>query len=78
MYSGLKNIGEPLKGHIALGRTFDNINDWANAIFVSPSIFYASKYADIIYSDNEEWFIIVEARLSGYLLSKHESIFLWL
>lgn len=64
MNRGLKNTGEPLKGHIGIGRTFDNIKDWSNAIFVTPSIFYASKYAEIIYSDGEEWFIIVEARLS--------------
>ena len=64
MNRGLKNTGEPLKGHIGIGRTFDNIKDWSNAIFVTPSIFYASKYAEIIYSDGEEWFIIVEALLS--------------
>ena len=64
MNRGLKNTGEPLKGHIGIGRTFDNIKDWSNAIFVTPSIFYASKYAEIFYSDGEEWFIIVEARLS--------------
>ena len=80
MFFGLKNTGEPLKGHISLGRTFDNKKDWANAIFVTPSIFYASKYAEIIYSDGEEWFIIVEAKLGknpkySTKFSFHESTF---
>jgi hypothetical protein len=76
MYTGLKKVGEPLKGHISLGNTVDNVEDWANAIFVTPSIFYASQYAEIIYSDGEEWFIIIEARLNNKCAySKHSSTF---
>jgi hypothetical protein len=44
-----------------LGVKLNNVDNWAYSIFVTPSIFYASKYAEIIYSENEEWFLIVEA-----------------
>ena len=73
MFNGLKIYGEPLKGHIPLGANINNKKDWARAIFVSPSIFYASQYSEIIYSDNEEWFIIIDARLNpnSYELTKH-------
>ena len=64
MSKGLINTGKPLRGHITLKRTCDHINNWANAIFVTPSIFYASKNAEIIYSDGEEWYIIIEAALA--------------
>ena len=60
---GLHNFGVPLNNHIQLGIKNDNIDDWANAIFVSPSIFYATKYSEIINYKNEEWFILIEARV---------------
>lgn len=70
---GLRNFGKPLNEHIPLGEKVFNINDWGNAIFVSPSIFYASKYSDIILSENEEWYIIIEAKVSPNSFSIHES-----
>ncbi len=39
---------KPQDGHIALDRTVSGIANWANAIFVSPSVFYASHY---VYSE---------------------------
>ena len=70
---GLQNFGDPLKNHIHLGLKNDNIDDWANAIFVSPSIFYASKYSELISYKNEEWFILIEARIKPDSFSIHES-----
>ena len=70
---GLHNFCEPLNNHIHLGVKKDNIEDWASAIFVSPSIFYASKYSEIINYKNEEWFIIIEARIKPESFSIHES-----
>ena len=70
---GLHNFGEPLNNHIQLGIKNDNIDDWANAIFVSPSIFYASKYSELISYKNEEWFILIEARVEPNSFSTHES-----
>ena len=70
---GLQNFGEPLINHIQLGLKHDNINDWANAIFVSPSIFYASKYSELISYKNEEWLILIEAKIQPGSFSTHES-----
>ena len=70
---GLHNFGEPLENHIHLGLKNDNIDDWANAIFVSPSIFYASKYSELISYKNEEWLILIEARIKPDSFSIHES-----
>ena len=70
---GLQNFGEPLTNHIHLGLKNDNIDDWANAIFVTPSIFYASKYSEIISYKNEEWFILIEAKVKPDSFSTHES-----
>ena len=70
---GLRSCGEPLEGHIPLNKRINNVNNWANAIFVSPSIFYASKYSEIIYSDYEEWYIIIEANIEPNCFSMYES-----
>ena len=60
---GLQNFGEPLNNHIHLGLRNNGIDNWASAIFVSPSIFYASQYSELINYKNEEWAIIIEARI---------------
>lgn len=70
---GLTTFGEPLKGHIPLGEKNDNIDNWAAAVFVSPSIFYASEYSDIINTDNENWFIIIEAKIKPGSYTTHKS-----
>ena len=69
---GLRNFGEPLNGHIPFGEKINNIENWASAIFVTPSIFYASKFAEIINSENEEWYIIIEAKVKPNSFSIHE------
>ena len=74
MRFSLQNFGEPLINHIQLGIKMFNIDNWASAIFVSPSIFYASKYSEIIESDGQEWFIIIEARVKPNSFTQHESI----
>ena len=70
---GLRDIGEPLNNHIPLGKEVYGINNWSNAIFVTPSIFYASQYSEIIRSENEEWYIIIEAKIKPDCFSKFES-----
>ena len=70
---GLQNFGEPLNNHIPLGLKNDNIDDWANSIFVSPSIFYASKYSELISYKNEEWVILIEGKIEPNSFSSHES-----
>ena len=70
---GLHYYGEPSNGHIKLGVEFNNIKNWAASIFVTPSIFYASNYAEIIHSENEEWFIIIEAFVDPKRFDIYES-----
>jgi len=71
---GLKPAGGKLKNgneiqvcvsHIGRDRTVDKIKDWANGIFVSPSIFYSAypAYAKEIISKNESYKILVEVRV---------------
>lgn len=69
---GFRNFGEPLSGHIPFGEKINGIQNWAKAIFVTPSIFYTSKYADIINSENEKWYVIIETKLQPETFSFHE------
>ena len=69
---GLRNFGEPLNGHIPLGQKINNISNWAQAIFVTPSIFYASNYSETINSDMKEWYIIIEAKIKPDFYSEYE------
>ena len=73
LYFGLRNFGEPLIGHIQKGEKINDLNNWASAIFVSPSIFYAKNYSEVISSNGKEWYIIVEAKVKPGSFSSHES-----
>ena len=57
--SGIK----PAKGHYKLGETHFGIRDWAAAIFLSPSILYASHacYSERIFSESQQWCVLVKA-----------------
>ena len=70
---GLHCYGEPLYGHIRLGEKVNNVENWANSLFVTPSIFYASKYAETIKSENEDWYIIIEAFVDLQNFDKYKS-----
>ena len=74
----------PLSSHIPLNQTFSGINNWAKAIFVSPSIFYASdaSYAERILSidsnskynnNSDRWAVLVEARVKPNSFTMHNS-----
>ena len=64
---------KPLEGHIPLKTSLEGFDDWAKAIFVSPSIFYAGHpvYAKRIYSGNIEYSVIIETRIRPDTFSKH-------
>ena len=66
---------KPKKGHIGRYIEVDNVDDWANAIFVSQSIFYSADpcYAEVIESNGKEWCIIVEARVKNGGYFRHHS-----
>ena len=65
-------------GHIALNRRVGSIDNWANAIFISPSIFYAADivYSERIFSDNQRWCVLIEARVKPGSFSKHKQTLL--
>ena len=71
---GLKPPGGKLKNgeeiqvcvsHISRELSINNIHDWANGIFVSPSIFYSAcpAYAKEISCNNEQWKVLVEVKV---------------
>ena len=66
---------KPLPGHISLEKTVAGIKEWAKAIFVSPSLFYASDvvYAERIISNNKTWAVLVEARFKPNTFKKYKS-----
>ncbi len=65
-------------GHIALNRRVGSFENWANAIFISPSIFYAADvvYSERIFSDNQRWCVLVETRVKPGSFSKHKQTLL--
>ena len=69
--NGLQSSGNTLpdgstittgKGHFELGKTYFGVDDWARAIFVSPSLRYAAHeaYAGRIFSEGVRWCIVLK------------------
>ena len=65
---------KPLKGHVQLNISVANIENWAKAIFVSPSIFYAGHpaYAKTIKSNEDEYSILIETRIKPNTYTQHK------
>ena len=65
----------PHIGHIPLGTDCMGKKDWAAAIFVSPSLLYASDqvYADLLMSGGENWRVVVRVRVEPGSYTEHES-----
>ena len=65
-------------GHIGLNQQVGWIADWARAIFISPSIFYAADqvYSERIFSDNQRWCVVVEVRVKPGSYSSHKQTLL--
>jgi hypothetical protein len=65
----IKDFGQitPQSDHIQVGVKFCNLNDWSQAVFTSPSIFYSTHttYSERIDSKfyKERYAILIEARL---------------
>ena len=72
MKFGLKKMKKPLKEHIPLNKKLNNIENWADAIFVTPSILYASKYADIVVAKCKEFFVLIEGRIKKDCYTSHK------
>ncbi|CAF0810978.1 unnamed protein product [Rotaria sordida] len=87
MQYGLQSAGTVLssehrvstqEGHIHLNIKVGSIENWANAIFISPSIFYAADrvYSERIFSDNQRWCVLVETRVKPGSFTKHKQTLL--
>ena len=81
---GLKPAGEKSNNgkeievcvsHIGRIKTINHISDWANGIFVSPSIFYSAypAYAKEISCFNELWKVLVEVKVKPDSYTEHKS-----
>ena len=64
---------EPPKGHIPLGTANKGFENWTEAIFVSPSLLYASHgaYAEEIISEHKRWCVLVMARVKPGCYTAH-------
>lgn len=65
-------------GHIALNKKVGTYENWANAVFISPSIFYAADvvYSERIFSDQQRWCVIVETRVKPGSFTTHKQTLL--
>ena len=66
---------KPPSGHIPLNTKVAGIQNWAGAIFVSPSIFYAGHnvYSERINSSKERYLVIIEVRVKLNCYTSHDS-----
>jgi hypothetical protein len=64
---------EPPSNHFKLGATYFGIRNWANAIFLSPSITYASHacYSDRITAEDGDWCVLIKAYIKPKSYSEH-------
>ena len=60
--SGTNGI-EPPSGHFRLGTKWFGVENWAAAIFVSPSILYAghAAYSHRVVSNQQQWCVLIKA-----------------
>ena len=65
----------PPNGHIQLGRDCLGEKNWAAAIFVSPSVLYASDecYSELLMSAGTRWRVVVRVRVEQCSYSEHSS-----
>ena len=68
-------VVEPPKGHIPLGLKVDGIDNWAGAVFVSPSILYSSHiaYSERILSQKKNWAVLVQGLVRPNSYTEHNS-----
>ena len=64
---------KPPEGHYSLDATIDGYKNWAKAIFVSPSLFYAAHvcYAERILSGGQTWATLIEAKVKPNSYTTH-------
>lgn len=67
-------ISPPLN-HFQLDKEYFGNSNWARAIFVSPSITYASHvvYSDRIWSENQQWCTLIRAYVKPDTYDRHKA-----
>ena len=65
---------KPPSNHYKLGETHFGIRDWARAVFLSPSILYASHacYSERVFSSSEQWCVVIKAYVKPSSYSEHD------
>lgn len=65
---------KPPPTHFKLNETIFGIRNWANALFVSPSIPYASHpcYSERIFSENKLWCVLIKVLVNPRAYTVHE------
>jgi len=55
------SIVKPPDNHYGMGETHFGINDWARAIFLSPSVLYSAHacYSERVFSEGKRWCVLV-------------------
>jgi hypothetical protein len=69
---------QPPANHYRLGTTHFGLSNWANAIFVSPSVLYAGHpcYAEHVVDDSDQWCVLLEVYCRPKAFSIHKSTIL--
>ena len=79
----MKSIKQNVKNTIIINKSefitvlekVNNIDDWASAVFASPSCFFSSHpiYAETILSNGRKWACLVEGRVKNGCFTRHHS-----
>ena len=66
---------EPPSNHFALDTEYAGVKNWANAIFLSPSVAYAAHvcYAERVMSAGSRWAVVMETAVRAGSFITHES-----
>ena len=64
---------EPPANHYGLGMAHQGISNWAGAIFVSPSVSYASHacYAERVMENGKIWAVVMDCAIKPHCFSTH-------
>ncbi len=69
---------KPPSNHFQLGENIYGINNWANAVFVSPSILYASHacYSERVIALSSQWCVVIKVfvKPSSYYTSHDPTV----
>ena len=62
----------PLPQYGYTDEEIDHIQNWSDAIFASPRIYYASNYSELIKTKDGGWTCLIDVKIKPYGFTKHE------